>query len=271
MPQSALFIRMHAAMLEPVDDYAHAMPAPSESRLLLKLSLLLWLLGLPGVWSMAWSMGQHMHGSTLPQWMLPVIGGLQSSLLLAAAVFFGAWVAPRVGLGAPLLMAWLNGQRIGPLLLSLWLPAVGGGVLGAAWMVSLAMLVPDVLMASDPVLTLPLWIKLLYGGISAELLLHWGMMSMLLFALWRLMQPQGGAPRPWLVAVAVLLSALLFALSSLPSAVALLGGLTPQVLHFVVWGNTVLGLLTGYIYWRYGLEAAVVTHLLALAFSHGLA
>ncbi|WP_370680142.1 type II CAAX prenyl endopeptidase Rce1 family protein [Comamonas sp. GB3 AK4-5] len=257
-------------MLDPIDDDAHAMPAPSESRLLLQLSLLLWLLGLPGVWRMAWVVGQRLPGGMLPDWLLPAMGGLQSSLLLAAAVFFGAWVAPRVGLGAPLLTAWLTGQRLRPLLASLWLPGAGGGVLGAAWMVSLAQLVPDVLVPSDPLQTLPLWTQLLYGGISQELLLRWGMMSMLLFALWRLLQPQGGAPRPWLVAVAVLLSALLFALSSLPPAVALLGTLTPQILCFVLLGNTVFGLLVGYIYWRYGLEAAIVTHMLALAFSHGL-
>jgi hypothetical protein len=262
---------MRAAMLDPVDDHAHAMPAPRESRLLLQLSLLLWLLGLPGVWSMAWTVGQRLHGSTLPPWMLPVMGGLQSSLLLAAAVFFGAWVAPRVGLGAPLLAAWLNGQRMRPLLLALWLPAMGGGVLGAAWMVSLAQLVPDVLMASDPVQTLPLWVKLLYGGISEELLLRWGVMNVLLFALWRVLQPHGGVPRAWMVAVAVLLAALFCALSSLPSAMALLGSLKPQVLHLVLWGNTVFGLLVGYIYWRYGLEAAIVSHMLALALSHGLA
>lgn len=242
------------------DDDAIVSQPTEELRQPLRLSLLLWLLGLPGVVGMAWHVGQRLPNGHLPEWALPVMGSVQSGLLLAAAVFFGAWLAPRVGLGAPVLGA----------LLQMWLPGVGGGVMGAAWMVTLAQLVPDALAPGDPIQALPLWIKLLYGGITEELLVRWGMMSVLLFSLWRLVQPHGGAPRRGLVWAAIVLAALLGAASNLPSAMTLMGGLSPQLLAYVLLNHTVFGLLVGYIYWRHGLGAAIVAHTLALALSHGL-
>ncbi|MEG0151476.1 MAG: CPBP family intramembrane glutamate endopeptidase, partial [Comamonas sp.] len=90
----------------------------------------------------------------------------------------------------------------------MWLPGIGSGVLGAAWMVSVAQLAPDGLAPGDPVQMLPLWAKLLYGGITEELLLRWGALNLLLFALWRGFQPEGGEPLQRLVWLAIVLSGL---------------------------------------------------------------
>ena len=41
------------------------------------------------------------------------------------------------------------------------------------------------------------------------------------------------------------------------------GGLTAEVLAFVVGWNTLAGLVFGWLFWRHGLEAAIVAHALA--------
>ena len=258
-------------MLDHSDDDTRV-PAPArELGRALRLSICLWLLGLPGVLAMAWQIGRRIHGSTLPEGALPLMGGVQGSLLLAAAAFFGAWVAPRVGLEAPLLQALLARRGVMAALRKLWLPSIGAGVLGAAWMVSLAQFTPNDLMPGDPLQALPLWIKLLDGGVAEEVLARWGLMGMLLFGLWRLLQPRGAAPRRRLVWLAICVSALVCAVANLPPAMLLLGGLTSPLLVYVLLGQTVFGLLAGFIYWRHGLEAAMLGHTLALALSHGLA
>ena len=259
-------------MMHPASDDDAPVSLPAEElRQPLRLSLLLWLLGLPGVVGMAWQVGQRLPSGHLPGWALPVMGSVQSLLLLAAAVFFGAWLSPRVGLGAPMLGSLVQ-RRSRPVtaLQQMWLPGVAGGVMGAAWMVTLAQLTPDALAPGDPVQALPLWIKLLYSGVAEELLVRWGMMSVMLFGLWRMLQPRGGAPRSGLVWMVIALAALLGAASNLPAAMALMGGLSPELLAYVLLNHTVFGLLAGYIYWRHGLGAAIVAHTLALALSHGL-
>ena len=40
----------------------------------------------------------------------------------------------------------------------------------------------------------------------------------------------------------------------------LVGELTADVVVFVVVANSVFGVLFGYLFWRYGLEAAMIAH-----------
>ena len=70
------------------------------------------------------------------------------------------------------------------------------------------------------------------------------------------------------MAAAVVFSALQFALGHLPAAHAAAGALTPAVLAFVLVGNTAFGLVAGVLFARYGLEAAMLAHLLAHTLSH---
>ena len=110
---------------------------------------------------------------------------------------------------------------------------------------------------------MPLAVKLLYGGITEELLMRWGVMTLLLWLGWRLLQRGHGQPRNGLVATAVLFSAVLFAVGHLPAAQAMAGVLTMPVVAFVLVGNTVFGLVAGGLFARHGLEAAIIAHVLA--------
>ena len=77
---------------------------------------------------------------------------------------------------------------------------------------------------------------------------------------WRLLQGRRGAPRTVYVWLAVVVSALVFAAGHLPAASVLIGTLTVNIVVFVVVANTAFGILFGYLYSRYGLEAAMIAH-----------
>ena len=232
-----------------------------------RLGALLWLLGLPGVVAVVWALLPPLQANAallpLPLWAVLLLSGLQTAVLLALAVAIGVWLAPRVGLQAPVLSAWLGGGPVGPALRAVMAPGVIGGVAGAAWLWALAQVAPQALQPSDPASAVPLVVKLLYGGITEELLVRWGVMTLLLWLGWRLLQRGQGRPGKGLVALAVLLSALLFALGHLPAAQALAGVLTMPVVAFVLVGNTVFGLVAGGLFARHGLEAAIIAHVLA--------
>ena len=85
-------------------------------------------------------------------------------------------------------------------------------------------------------------------------------MTALVWLAWRLLQRRRGAPRAVYIWLAIVVSGLLFGAGHLPAAAALVGELTGDVVLFVVGVNTAFGLLFGYLFWRYGLEAAMIAH-----------
>ena len=232
----------------------------------------LWLLGMPGVVAVVWAvvppLMAHQALLPVPLWAMVLLSGLQTALLLAGAVALGVVLAKRVGLGAPAVAAWLQSRPVMPVLRRQLVPGLCGGLAGAALLCTLSLIAPDALRPADPGSAMPWAARLLYGGITEELLMRWGAMTLLLWLGWRGVQSGRGAPRRALVAVAVGLSALLFALGHLPAAQALAGALTPQVVAFVLLGNMAWGLVAGALFARYGLEAAIVAHVLAHALSY---
>jgi membrane protease YdiL (CAAX protease family) len=109
--------------------------------------------------------------------------------------------------------------------------------------------------------------KLLYGGVTEEILMRWGLMSALIWLPWRFLQRRNGPPRTAYVVGGVVVAALLFGLGHLPAVVAMGAELNPTVVAHILVGNTLPGILFGVLYWRWGLEAAILAHALAHAAS----
>ena len=239
-----------------------------------RLGALLWLLGMPGVVAVVWALVPPMAANQallpLPLWAMVLLSGLQTAVLLALCVAAGVWLAPKVGLRAPAVAYCAAGEPIGPALRAQAVPGALGGVAGAAWLWALSLMAPAALQPSDPGSAVPLVVKLLYGGITEELLVRWGVMTLVLWAGWRVLQRGQGRPANALVAAAVLSSAMLFALGHLPAAQAMAGELTAPVVAFVLVGNAVFGLVAGWLFARHGLEAAIIAHMLAHLLSHPL-
>lgn len=113
-----------------------------------------------------------------------------------------------------------------------------------------------------PKLAEPGWWKgalaTLYGGITEELLCRLFLMSALVLLLARLSGTRD-RPRPWAFWTAIVLAALLFGLGHLPAAASLLP-LTPVVVTRILLLNALPGLAMGWLYWKRGLESAMLAH-----------
>jgi membrane protease YdiL (CAAX protease family) len=77
---------------------------------------------------------------------------------------------------------------------------------------------------------------------------------------WRVLQRRRGEVKPGFVWLAIAASALLFGAGHLPAARVLLGAIDPDVLVFVLGVNAAFGVLFGWLYWKRGLEAAMIAH-----------
>lgn len=245
---------------------------PKPPRLQWRIFALLWLLGMPGMAALVWQI--------VPQWLYthsvpldPAYSPVQQLVVLASvlalAVGMGVLLAPRVGLAAPVLTTWIAGRSPREALERMWLPGVAGGIAGAAWLVTLAVLWPDTLRAVEPLYAMPLLPKLLYGSLTSELLVRWGMLACVFWGVWRLSGRQQ-APSLALGWLAVVLGALLWALAHWLIAFWLLGALPDVMLLHLMLGRIVYGLMAGFLCWRFGLEAALLAHGLTDVLAHRL-
>ncbi len=78
-----------------------------------------------------------------------------------------------------------------------------------------------------------------------------------------LLQRRGGAPKPAYFVGAILISSLVFGVGHLPVAYMILPEATTALTLFVVVANSIFGLVAGYLYWKRGLESAMLAHMLA--------
>ena len=200
---------------------------------------------------------------------LKLLSLIQPSLLLAVAVVIGVALARRVGLSAPAAEALARGGNVFTALRSQLAPGVAGGLAGGLSIVLISLLARPFLTASaiDRIgefsKVLPIPTRLLYGGITEELLLRWGFMTLIVWAASRVLQKGRNAPNRAHFAGAILLSSLVFGAGHLPVAYMLLpDSFSPALVLFVIFANSAFGVIAGYLYWRRGLESAMIAHVL---------
>jgi membrane protease YdiL (CAAX protease family) len=233
--------------------------------------MLIWLAGMFGAVSVAVTLLPQLGAEmTLPGplWLIALASVLQSGLLVALATWAGVALTPRVGFRAPLFEAAATRR---PILTELWpqlRPGIYAGVPAGLVLFMFTRFAPPEIARSAERFEPPLLARLLYGGITEEVLMRWGVMTCLTWLMWRLLQRPGEAVRPAYVSVAIVASSLIFGLGHLPVAHFLLGGFTPMTLSWVIGVNTSFGLLFGWLFWRQGLESAMVAHAMAHLVNH---
>lgn len=229
---------------------------------------ILWLLGMTGVVSLYWLALPIPEDAQLSITTIKILSLIQPTLLLTLAVFVGGNLAPKVGLSSPLAEAisqsgsWL--LAIKPQLI----PGIVGGIVSGITISLISTwwraFLPLDFVAKGEALSrnTPLLTRILYGGITEEILLRWGLMTFLVWVLWCLLQQKQGAPSPTCFIIAIAISALMFGLGHLPVAFILSSKVTASLVAYIIIGNSLFGLVAGYLYWQYGLESAAIAHML---------
>ena len=195
---------------------------------------------------------------------------LQPALLVAAMTVLGWVAAPRTGLDAPVLGAVADGGDWRRPLKAALAPALLAGALSAVMMLVYALLADSELAGISPDFDVPLVSRALYGGLSEEVLLRWGVMGGLGWLLLRWGRPLGlyGERALW---VANAWAALLFGLGHLPTLYGLLPDPSDWLVMLVVGANALIGMVFGWLFMRRGLEAAMIAHALAHVIALALA
>ena len=224
--------------------------------------LALWIAGMVGVLAAAFIMvpaliRQRQHRPLRrPLWVISVLQCVQGGLLLALFAWGGAVLSARVGLHAWVFEALVEGRSWTTPLVRQLIPGLIAGVVLAVipWYFVSHSLIYKI--ASPRML----FVGISYGGITEEIFMRWGLMTFLVWLGWRILQRSHGVPSFAIVWTAIIASAVIFGAGHLPATYQLQGHLTGVAIFSVIGGGAVFGVVTGYLYWRYGLESAMICH-----------
>ncbi|GCE17315.1 hypothetical protein KDK_11150 [Dictyobacter kobayashii] len=187
---------------------------------------------------------------------------------MAVATGLGLLIAHHLGLGAPLLEGLLAGKAVTAQAQAIIVPAL---ILGGVPTVLLLLLeitvfwprLPQAMRTAFPIPAL--WKRFLacfYGGIAEELLCRLFLLSLLAWLIGLVWHVSDGRPALGAFWVANILAAVIFGLAHLPTTAALVK-LTPMLVIRAILLNGILGIAFGYLFWQYGLEAAMLAHFTA--------
>jgi hypothetical protein len=203
-----------------------------------------------------------------PLWVLALLQGAQSFVLMAVATGLGLLLAHHLGLSAPLIEGLLAGKSVTAQAQAVLAPALILGAAPAAVLLILEITVfwprlPQAMRTSFPIPAL--WKRFLacfYGGIDEELLCRLFLFSLLAWIIGFAWHVPGGKPTLGALWLANILAAVIFGLGHLPTTASLVK-LTPLLIVRAILLNGIAGVAFGYLFWQYGLEAAMLAHFTA--------
>ena len=208
----------------------------------------------------------------MPLPALLAIQMIQNAIIFAIVVFAGLFLANRVGLGLPILEARLNGESVGGKIRAVLPISIMLGVIGTLVILGLEVFYFQPAMMKelgDSAAALNLqtsqpaawkgFLASFYGGIAEELQLRLFVMSLLIWLGKFVSKTSEGKPTSEVFWIANILAAVLFGVGHLPTT-ALLIPLTPLVITRAIVLNGLLGVGFGWLYWKRGLESAIIAH-----------
>jgi len=200
-------------------------------------------------------------------WPPPWIGVALSCAVLAVLIGGGLYLGREPGLGAPYLATFCAGRvptgpywfrlAVAPLagvalgiLLDVWLR--WGPLFGAA-----AMRARFAGLARSPLVGR--WAAVAYSGVLEEIVFRLFIMSLVVWLLRRDWLPSHRWPMTKVMWIAIVISALAFGAAHLPKWSAEISQL-PMVALSILILNGIVGSVLGALYWRFGLEVAILCH-----------
>lgn len=190
---------------------------------------------------------------------------LQNLVMVLMMSLAGSVLSTKTGLKAPLLSAVLGGEagigQLGLLIVPALLFAVFGifTFYGLYFGVLLKRMDPENYKIAEKMrAVIGLDGAVLYSGLFEEVIARWGLMNLSAFMI-LIFVPKGFDGLFW---IAAMVGGTLFALGQLPLLVAAGAKPSRRFLYLFMGMGVVQSLFFGYLFWQYGLEMAVIVHML---------
>ena len=223
--------------------------------------------GIPFVLDVFHSLIQNSPPIPIPLPLLVLVGAAQNLLLFGVVIGVGLLLSKKLGLGAPLLESWLYHEE-SPV------RAAASFRAGAPVGIAVGVILTVIILSVAPHLPglpfvraaqVPIWKRMLvcfYGGLDEEILTRLFLLTLFGWLGLRFFQKQKARLSPATFWIANVMVAILFGLGHLPAASRVMQ-ITPGVIVLALALNGVAAISFGYLYWKRGLESAMIAHFCA--------
>lgn len=227
--------------------------------------LVLWLAGIVGavaVLPYAFTLQSEILAKVEQPLYVIVLGSIvQTAVLLAIAIFLGLKLSERINLPT---LAVLNSNISFKEKLKSVVPhaALLGVITGIVIILAdktFGQYIPQLTVTNSKIAVWKTLLASLYGGIVEEILMRLFLVSLLAWLLSKIFRSTEVVKNNLIMWTAIILAAILFGLGHLPIT-ASITQITPIVLVRAIVLNGIGGLVFGWLYWKKGLEHAIVAH-----------
>lgn len=203
--------------------------------------------------------------------MAVIINVIQVAIYTLIASAIGLQLAKSVGLDSPYLRSVLYRTKSTTLSMKwIWISIVGSAI--GTLIISLLeinLFQPQLDTASVPEATL--WktgLLMFYGGIVEEILLRLFLLSFIVWICSFFYRKRSKSIPSSVYWIAIIASSLLFGLGHLPATATFFGEITVLLFIRAIVLNGIMGIFFGYLYWKKGLEYAMIAHMAGDVFLH---
>lgn len=186
---------------------------------------------------------------------LLLLGLIQGGVAFGIAALLGLILADKTGFKLPLLTSLLEHKKIDykkTLILSIILGSFAG--------ILIILLDKFVFQSMITEFKVPIWqgfLACFYGGIAEEIVMRLFLMSLFVFVMIKISRKKES--NPVIIWISIIIVSILFGLGHLPITSSVVG-ITPYVILRAVVLNGIGGIIFGWLYWKKGLESAMIAH-----------
>jgi uncharacterized protein (DUF697 family) len=212
--------------------------------------------------------GEILQLIPLPLSFILLLNVIQNTLLYGVFIFFGMKLSRKVGLNVPILEGLITKEGLGTETKRISILALLSGLIVGFLILGIDLIFINIfenieLLKSYPGQPDPeLWqiiLGLPYGAIAEEVAMRFFTMTLLLWLFTKSTRNSGGEPRQAGYWFAIIIAAILFGASHLPTVLYYIGFSAIPIFR-IIFLNSLGGIVFGWLYWKYGIEYAMISH-----------
>lgn len=186
---------------------------------------------------------------------------INPTIMLIVAVIIGTILYRKVNLKVPLIEKMIGIEDDNLNISNILKYGVLGGILSGI-LISIVglifnLIIPSEFLELEESFKPTLAARFLYGGLTEEILMRFGLMTLIVWLTSKIFK----GTQPIVYWIGIIVASIIFALGHFPIAYQAVENPSTGLLTYIIIGNTIGGLIFGWLYWKKGLESAFLAHI----------